>query len=167
MSSNLLRSPNLQWIFMSNRRLQRFYANFLRVSRLQSHVKLILFAHSGRSNSLLAGLPEERSINSTRRTLSRKIAQRKISKIDRRATSIARAAKAHRRFLPGLAIACSLWDSLQRFRGAFPEKTSPDPTNQHTIQLPTSLNGAGHVATGRLLLRRNFRPSCSLATFKE
>ena len=46
--------------FMSNRRLQRFYANFLRVSRFSLCVKVIYFSLPGRSNSLLAVVPAER-----------------------------------------------------------------------------------------------------------
>jgi hypothetical protein len=45
---------------------------------------------------------------------------------------------AHRSFLLGLAIACSLWDSLQGLQGL---AASPDPTNQHHNLLPTSLFG--------------------------
>ena len=56
--------------------------------------------------------------------------------------------------LLGRAMACSLRDSLQGFRGTR-LRTSPDPTNQ----LPTSLNGAGQTATGRL--------HCSSRTSKE
>jgi hypothetical protein len=42
-------------------RLRHFCANFLRLSRFQSHVKVIYFSLSGRSNSLLAVVPAERS----------------------------------------------------------------------------------------------------------
>ena len=43
---------------------------------------------------------------------------------------------------PGLAMACSLKDSLQGFRGMF--QTSPDPTNQP----PTSHTGQAHRPPG-------------------
>jgi hypothetical protein len=46
------------------------------------------------------------------------LALRKISNIDQQTTP--EPLVAHRSFLLGLAIACSLWDSLQRFRGLPP-----------------------------------------------
>jgi hypothetical protein len=85
----LLRQPILHWIFTSNRSHRRFCANFSRLSEIELTVKLILFAHSGRSNSQLAVIPEERSISPAGLTPARKIAQRKISKIDQRAISAA------------------------------------------------------------------------------
>ena len=69
------------------------------------------------------------------------------------ATSIARAAEARGRFLPGHAMACSLWDSLQGSRGT--NLTSPDPSNQ----LPHSAVWASQKALGKL---HRFS-----ATFKE
>jgi hypothetical protein len=64
------------------------------------------------------------------------LALRKISNIDQQTTP--EPLVAHRSFLLGLAIACSLWDSLQGFQGL---AASPDPTNQHHNVLPTSLLG--------------------------
>jgi len=70
-------------------------------------------------------------------------------------TSIqARAIKALRSKLLGLAITCSLWDSLQGLGD-----DSPDPTNQLATSASHFHHRAGHLATGRL-----YR---SLATYLE
>ncbi len=59
------------------------------------------------------------------------------------ATSMLEPARGSRRISsPGLAMACSLKDSLQGFRGMLP--TSPDPTNQ----LPTSHSGQAQRPPG-------------------
>jgi hypothetical protein len=68
----LLRRPIPHWIFTSNRGHRRFCANFSRLSEFYFTVKLILFAHSSRSNSLLAVIPEERFISPAGLTPARK-----------------------------------------------------------------------------------------------
>jgi hypothetical protein len=154
-SSNLLRSPILAF----NRIDRRFCANPLKLSEFCLHVKLNLPFAQGRPISLLAvGSSLRISTGREGKIPFRGAAQRKISKSDQQKHT--RAARARRRYqLLGLAMACSLRDSLQGFQGLSPHLTQ---RTSSINWLPNSLIGQATRPPGG-----STATYCPTATFKE
>ena len=146
-SSNLLRSLKIAF----HRDYQHFCANFLKLSDFQLHVKANPHLRKGPETRCWRALPRfADSRDPSGKVLPGKL--RTAQNIKQLPAKYARADRARRRIFPlGNAMACSLRDSLQRFRGSC--LTCPNEPASH---FP---HRAGHTATGRL--------HCSSATFQD
>ena len=137
-SPNLMRSAKIALLSASG----RFCANFLNLSNFLLYVKLLFQAAPSRPTTRLALIPQSRNPNRKTSKSCRfsSFAQRKTFK--QRPASLKPLGLAG--LLPGLAMACSLKDSLQGSRGYRSDLTRPyEPASHFPFR-------AGPTATGRL-----------------